>query len=130
MPTDLNQRQAFEFLKAHFRSQDVFTKEDLRRETGWSRSSVETYWTKHFRPFLAATPPIRGRRASQQQSYRVSDSFRVCGTWEKFRQHVTQVRRISSDYTRATYQNLLIYEFYLPLTNETALRTALDSLFT
>jgi hypothetical protein len=43
--------------------------------------------------------------------------------------YVTQVRRASSDYTSLIYNNLIVFEFFMPLTNEGHLRTSLDALF-
>src|SRR5690606_21008524 len=38
-------------------------------------------------------------------------------------------RRVSSDYSTFTYDNVVLFEFFMPLTNEAYLRTSLDSLF-
>ena len=62
--------------------------------------------------------------------YRVSEAFRPYATWNAFQRHiVSQVRRVASQYTLSTYPNLLVFEFFMPLTNEGHLRTALDALF-
>jgi hypothetical protein len=45
------------------------------------------------------------------------------------RRHVSQKRRLTFEYKHSTYQTVLIFEFFLPLTNETVLRNALDALF-
>ena len=129
MPTDDDQRQAFKFLQGRFRSQEPFTRDDLQQETNWSDSSLATYWSKQFRPFVAMVLPRMPKPRAREQRYRVTDAFRACASWEKFRQHVTQVRRVSADYTRTTFEHVLIFEFYMPLTNEGALRTTLDALF-
>jgi hypothetical protein len=42
---------------------------------------------------------------------------------------VSQTRRVVTNYSPIAFDNVLIYEFYLPLTNEGHLRTTLDSLF-
>jgi len=89
--------------------------------TNWSQSSLDTYWSKQFRPFV---------RNAGSGLFRVSEAFRPFATWDRFRQHVTQVRRVTAtDYTRSEYENVLIYEFFMPLTNEAALRGTLDALF-
>ena len=61
-------------------------------------------------------------------SCRVTESFRKLVAWRKFKQHVTQVRRVVTDY-EPTSSEVLIYDFLMPLTNEAYLRTTLDSLF-
>ena len=129
MPSEANQKQAFRFLQEHFRSQEPFTKQALQKETKWRKSSIDTYWTKQFKPFVTAVPPILSGRAARKQRFRVSDAFRPYAKWEKFRQHVTQVRRFSSDYKYHPFNNVLIYGFFMPLTNEGVLRTTLDALF-
>ena len=101
-------------------SQEPFTKQDFRHATGWSGSTLDTHWSKHFKPFVVV---IGGGR------YRVSEGFRPFANWRKFQRHVTQTRPVAADYTRLAYDNVVMYEFFMPLTNETALRTTLDALF-
>src|SRR5262249_55647396 len=79
-----------------------------------------TYWPKHYKPFLE---PVGGGR------YHVRETFRPYMSWQRFRQHVSQTRRVVTNYSPKAFDNVLIYEFYLPLTNEAHLRTTLDSLF-
>jgi hypothetical protein len=115
------QLRAFRFLTSHLQSQETFTKEEFKRATGWlAGSTFNTYWQKQFKSFVE---PLGNDR------YHVRETFRPYITWSKFRQHVTQVRRVVSDYAPVVFENVLIYEFYLPLTNEAHLRTTLDSLF-
>lgn len=121
MASLVNQQRVFDFLCAHYDSQDRFTKDDLRAATTWSRSALDTYCSKQLRPFVREIAP---------GIYRVSEAFRRYSTWEVFRQHVTQVRAITAtDYTHRKYENVLVYEFFMPLTNETELRSTLDALF-
>jgi hypothetical protein len=49
-------------------------------------------------------------------------------SWQKFKQHVTQVRRVVTTYEPSTSE-VMIYDFLMPLTNEAHLRTTLDALF-
>jgi len=48
---------------------------------------------------------------------------------EAFLQLATQKRRIFATYQRVKYQEIVTYEFLLPLTREDQLRKALDALF-
>lgn len=115
------QRKAFLFLTSHLQSQETFTKEEFKKATGWLVGrTFDTYWMKQFKPFVE---PIGNSR------YHIRETFRPYMIWAKFRQHVTQVRRVVTDYSPVIYENVLIYEFYLPLTNEAHLRTTLDALF-
>jgi hypothetical protein len=50
-------------------------------------------------------------------------------TWKKFQRHVSQNRLVAADYVKHELQFPVIFEFFMPLTNETALRTTLDALF-
>lgn len=120
MPSDQPQRKALTFFLERLKSQEPFTKREFEKATGWSGSTLSTYWSKQFKPFVI---PIGNNR------YRVSEGFRPYANWRKFQRHVTQVRPVAADYTRLAYDNVIVYEFFMPLTNETQLRTTLDALF-
>ena len=121
MPGLENQRAAFGFLTEHYESQQPFSKEDLQEVTTWGRVALNTYWSKQLRAFVKDAGP---------GLFRVSEAFRSYSTWTAFRQHVTQVRALAAtDYSHSTYDNVLIFEFFMPLTNETELRGTLDALF-
>ena len=124
-----SQREAFQFLRECFRGDKPFTKADLAKQAGWTEKSISTYWSKHFEPFLQLVPPILKGGQKKHQQYRVTDVFLTVGTWPKFRRHVSQKRRLTYEYEHSEYQTVVIFEFFLPLTNETVLRNALDSLF-
>jgi hypothetical protein len=120
MPSDQPQRRALRFFRERLQSQDPFTKAQFTEATGWSGSTLATYWSKQFKPFVV---DIGGSQ------FRVSEGFRPFMTWKKFQRHVTQNRPVAGDYTRLEFNNVVVYEFFMPLTNETALRTTLDALF-
>jgi len=103
-----------------FGTQEPFTKAEFKIGTGWNKGTFDTYWTKQFETLLI--PSHDGR-------FRVSEVFRRFDSWEKFRRHVTQKRRVASDYTTHSYQTVMLFEFFMPLTNEAYLRTSLDALF-
>lgn len=115
-----NQKKVFEYLTDHLDSQQPFTQKDLEQITSWRGKTFRTYWSKQFAQFVVAAP---------NKKLRVSEAFRPFTDWNKFRQHVTQVRRVAADYQRSTYENVLIFEFFMPLTNEAHLKTTLDTLF-
>jgi hypothetical protein len=120
MRSDENQRLAFEFLRARFRDQAAFEREEFQRATGWRDSTFETYWLKHFRELVVST---------HGSKLRVGEPFRRYATWERFQQHVTQVRHVSSDYSALAHDNIIVFEFFMPLAHEEHLRTSLDALF-
>lgn len=116
-----NQKRAFEFLLEKFNTQESFSKHEFQKATGWERSAFNTYFSKQFKTLLL---PIK-----KEGRYRVSEVFRRFITWDNFQLHVTQSRHVASDYSVLAYDNVIIFEFFMPLTNEGYLRTALDALF-
>jgi hypothetical protein len=120
MGGDENQRKVFDFLTDRLDSQEPFTTAELEAVTTWQGKTFQTYWSKQFEQFVVPAPNDR---------YRVSEAFRPFTQWDKFQQHVTQVRRVASDYKNLIYENVLTFEFFMPLSNEAHLRTTLDALF-
>jgi hypothetical protein len=119
MAGDENQRSIFDFLTAHLDSQEPFTKQQLEQTTTWHGDTFRTYWSKQLAQFFTQLP---------NNKYRVTESFRPFTNWDKFRLHVTQVRRVAADYKK-TAGNVLTFEFFMPLSNENHLKTTLDALF-
>lgn len=118
VPRTDNQRAAFQFLRQHAEARQPFMPQDLKAVTGWSDSSVRTYMSKQFSAYVQR----KGR------AYRVSHEFlRV--TEEEFLGLVSQTRRVHTLYQREKFENVVTFEFLLPLTQEGKLRRALDDLF-
>jgi hypothetical protein len=115
-----NQRAIFDFLSARFRSQESFKTKELERATDLNGQSFRTYWSKWIAQFTVPVDDV---------SFRVSEAFRSYSTWDRFRDVATQVRRAASEYTSLIYNDVIMYEFFMPLTNEGLLRNALDALF-
>lgn len=120
MPSDDNWQTVHKFLFEHFQSQEAFTAEEMAAKTTWSGQTAKTYMSKQLRQLLV---PLGNDR------FRVSEAFRRFATWDRFHVLVSQMRPIVSEYTSLTYENVLIYEFFMPLTNEEHLRASLDALF-
>lgn len=120
MPPDLPQRRARKFLNDHLQSHESFTRDEFKQATGWTKKTFETYWSKQFKSLVVELPDDR---------YRVSEGYRPFMAWKKFQRHVTQKRKVAADYTKTEYGNVIVYEFFMPLANEAALRTTLDALF-
>ncbi len=121
MPSDDNWLKAHKFLVDHFLSQAPFTQAELFAVTTWKGQSPKTYWSKQIKQFLA---PLGGKK------FRVTEAFRRVATWERFQAHASQMRSgAAPQYTSQTYEDVLIYEFFMPLTNEEHLRASLDALF-
>jgi len=121
MPSDLPQRKARKFLNEHLQSQAQFTRQQLQQFAGWTkRKTFDTYWSKQIKPFVVDVG---------NGQYRVSEAFRPYMPWKRFQRHFTQVRPVAADYQKTEYERVIIYEFFMPLTNEGALRSTLDALF-
>lgn len=119
MADDTTQRAAFKFLRERLQSQELFTIEEFRNATGWEKpGTLNTYLRKQY----------KGLFEKVGDKFRVSESFRKFVTWRKFKQHVTQVRRVVTNYEPSSSE-VMIYDFLMPLTNEAHLRTTLDALF-
>src|ERR1700674_1210011 len=110
MPSDDNWLNVHRFLVDHFLSQASFTQPDLIAVTTWRGQSGKTYWSKQIKQFLA---PVGDKK------FRVTEAFRRGATWERFQAHASQMRAgAAPQYTSQTYENVLIYEFFMPLMNE------------
>lgn len=121
------QRAAHAFLLEHFLAGETFTLDEFRRATGWDKAgTLNTYLRKQYRGLIENIEG--GPLISETGHYRVTESFRDLVEWRKFREHVTQVRIVLTSHARAR-SKVLIYEFLMPLTHETELRTTLDALF-
>ena len=119
MADDTTQRAAFKFLRERLQSQALFTIEEFKDATGWEKpGTFNTYLRKQYKGLFEKV----GNR------YRVSEAFRKFVTWRRFKQHVTQVRRVVTNYDPSSSE-VMIYDFLMPLTNEAHLRTTLDALF-
>lgn len=116
------QEKAFKFLLEKFNNQELFTLEQFANSAGWdvSSSTFKTYFSKQFEGLLIKSGNLSG----------VSQLFLKYNEWRKFRDSVvTQKRILRRDYSPSTYKNVIMFEFFMPLTNEGSLRMALDALF-
>lgn len=104
------------------RLQDLkpFTKKDLQQVTGWQDNALDTYWSKQYKGLVDDLG---------NGQFRMRERFRVLAPWKKFQAFVTQVRTLPPTYAPTVYDQVVAYEFYLPLSHEAALRVTLDSLF-
>lgn len=119
-----NWKKGHEFLLEKLSSQDAFTKTQCAEAFGWNpaKKTFGTYWSKQIKPLLVEV-------SAKTKTYRVSEVFRRFADWERFHTHVTQKRPVGAAYKGKTYPNVMMFEFFMPLTNEGYLRTSLDALF-
>lgn len=117
------QKMLFDFLKEKFESGEAFTKADVIAATGWEKKGTfNTYWSKQLQ---SLTVP-----AETANHFYVGELFRRYGEWKRFKAYiVTQKRRVMGNYESVAYDNLIIFEFFMPLSNEESLRSSLDALF-
>jgi hypothetical protein len=133
MADDTTQRAAFAFLREHLQSQKIFNIKEFISATGWAKpGTLNTYLRKQYKGLIenAAGTPLKvpAKGVPLDIPLRVTDAFWKFATWRRFKSHVTQVRRVVTNY-EANESKILIYDFLMPLTNEEYLRMALDSLF-
>ena len=120
MADDTTQHAAHKFFAERLHTLEPFTKEDVLNATGWTLDTLNTYWSKQFRGFIEDLG---------SGTYRVQERFRQFLNWRKFLALVTQVKTLPPIYNPTTLDEVVVYEFYIPLTHESALRVTLDSLF-
>src|SRR6185295_15216736 len=115
------QQAAFEFLREKYGTQELFSLGQFQAASSFTDESIGTYLSKQFRDLLVEVSSDR---------YRVSLAFRQYATWPKFRDNVvTQNRILTHEYSGSSYENVVMFEFFMPLRNEESLRVALDGLF-
>jgi hypothetical protein len=85
MADDSAQRAAHRFFTERLTTLEPFTKQDLRKVTGWSTSALDTYWSKQFQAIIEDLG---------NGTYRVRERFRQFVDWRKFRALVTQVKTV------------------------------------
>jgi hypothetical protein len=123
------QRAAHAFLLDHFLSGRPFTLPEFRTKTGWDKpGTFNTYLSKQFKGIIenVGGGPLK---ISDTDLYRVTESFQGFVEWPKFRRLVTQVRSSGLMTYVKIESKVLIYDFLMPLTHETRLRSTLDGLF-
>src|SRR5262245_2701854 len=104
-----SQERLFNSLSARFETQEPFTLEELKNASGFSAGSFKNYRSKQFGFLLV--PLTDGR-------FRVSRAFRRFNTWQKFREVVSQKRKLIRKYRPLGSQRVMSFEFFMPLRNE------------
>ena len=122
MTTQDSARKAYRFFRERAFSQESFTYDELSNATGWSRATAQDYVGKQWRDVVAR------ERKGRQTRLRVIPEFRRVSE-ERFLSLASQTRDLFVKYDRLLFDELLQFEFLLPLTHEGQLRKALDDLF-
>lgn len=112
-------KKSYDFFFEKYKNNESFTKDELFELTDWIKQTFKTYFTKIFRHFLKEI----------DNKFIITEAFRRYSNYKNYRKYFSQSRKIRQEYITESYNNVIIYEFFLPLTNESALKSALDSLF-
>jgi len=133
MADDTTQKAAFAFFREHLQSQKTFTIDEFVDVTGWDKpGTLNTYLRKHYKGLIenadGSLLKVPSTGVPKGNQLRITDAFWKFSTWRRFKAHVTQVRRVVTNY-QSNESKVLIYDFLMPLTNEEYLKMALDSLF-
>jgi len=116
-------RRAYIFLKNHSRSPDAFSKDEFKEFINYPNpGNFDTYFSKKLKHFLEESPNESGM-------FLVSRIFKKYSKWEKFRAFYSQSTKVKVNYIEEYYRYIMIFEFFMPLTSETDLRSSLDELF-
>lgn len=116
-------RRAYIFLKDHSRTPESFTKEEFKSFANYPNpGNFDTYFSKKFKHLLEESPNEEGK-------YLVSGIFKKFSKWKDFRAYYSQSSKIKIDYIEEYYKDVMLFEFFMPLTNESDLRSSLDELF-
>lgn len=122
MATQDSARKAYRFFRERAFSQRPFSYQDLSTETGWSVETAKDYIGKQWRDVVTR------QRKGKQSELKVIPEFRRVSE-ERFLSLASQTRELFVKYTRTLFEEIVEYEFLLPLTHEGQLRKALDDLF-
>lgn len=121
MPRQLRQnntRRTWDFLIEHARNGLPFSIADLTAASGWTPYNTETNLSKRLSDLV---------RKQGAELYASPEILRV--RYEDFKDLFRQKQRLFTDYELKRTSNVLVYEFFMPLTREDRLREALDNLF-
>ncbi|HKP54154.1 MAG TPA: hypothetical protein VJ183_16065 [Chloroflexia bacterium] len=118
MPKPNKIRRAFDFLVEHAQNNQLFSLADLSDASGWTLDYTHTNYGKRLSELVRQED---GQFRARPEVLRVQ--------YEEFADLFGQKRRLFTDYEPKGTPNVLVYEFFMPLTHEARLRQALDNLF-
>ncbi len=111
-------RASYDFLQEKARSQEAFTLDELATSSGWTNKTASIYKSKKFSEILKR----------DGDNFHVKRAFlRV--SYSRYETLFKQKRKLFVEYEEHINPDVIIYEFFLPLTLEHVLRQALDELF-
>lgn len=111
MADETTQRAVHKFFMERLQDLKPFSKKDLQQVTGWQDKALDTYWSKQYKGLVEDLG---------DGQFRMRERFRVLASWKRFQAFVTQVRTLPPTYAPTVYDEVVAYEFYLPLAHEAA----------
>lgn len=120
MPREDHIGKSWEFLTRKEAARETFTLEELVEASGWKESTAKIY--------LRSKKLTDITQKTGDASYTVLPRIRSIGQ-DDYRALFPQAVKLFGDYNTACYSDILIYDFFMPLTHEKKLRAALDNLF-
>jgi hypothetical protein len=118
MKKDEGAERAFDFLSKHATSGKSFTLSELIAASGWKPGNTKTNLSKRLSELVIAKDGVY---------YASPEIFRV--RLDDFKNLFRQKHQLFTEYVLKVSQNVLVYEFFMPLSREDRLREALDNLF-
>ena len=112
--------RAFEFLSDHYQSQQTFTKNEFQACCGWDDDTFELVFDQSLNLLLIH---------SDSDLFQVSEVFRRYASIKRFRDFFWKKSPDYLDYSGIFYDNVIVFEFFMPLRNEAVLKSTLDALF-
>ncbi|MPZ18256.1 MAG: hypothetical protein GEV06_10135 [Luteitalea sp.] len=103
MADETTQRKVHAFFLEKLRTLETFTKEDVRKATGWAETSADAYWSKQFKNII---------EPAGDSTFRMRERFRLYTDWRKFKNLVTQVKTAPASYEPTVFDEVVVYEFY------------------
>ncbi|MFW9970208.1 MAG: hypothetical protein ACFFDF_08415 [Candidatus Odinarchaeota archaeon] len=116
-------RKIFNFFLNHYEKKTPFAYEELANFVDYDNlETFNTYYSKKLQDLVVINP-------NNPSELYISDIFKLYSRWETFSNLISQRARLRANYTKYTYKNVIIYELYMPMTNERILKSCLDNLF-
>jgi hypothetical protein len=112
-------RKAYQFFKERLLSEEPFTSRELKTATGWEAKTFDNYWSKHWKEII---------EKQRDGKFKVKPAFQYL-TENRFLASWTQTSKFFVQYEKVKYEEIVQYEFLLPLTHEGQLHKALDGPF-
>jgi len=121
--SEIRFKRIFDFFLEHYAKKEPFKLKELQNYVQFDKpETLDTYISKRLQDLLIKDP-------SNPSMFFIRDNFKLYSRYEVFRNLISQRARLIANYSKITYDKVLVYEFYLPMANERILKSCLDNLF-